>query len=148
MKKNLIITEKGVMSKKDSASRRGRSSKNKGASFERKLAKIFKEAFGIDFVRTPLSGGFARNMDGAEGFRGDIVPADRDAVFLLHVEAKNAKVWSFPRWMAQAEADAPEGKIPIVVAHKHGTSKSYVLINLIDFLDLIPLDKIIKGGVK
>ena len=146
--KNFKTTEKGEKSKKESASRKGRNSKNKGASFERKLAKIFKEAFGIDFVRTPQSGGFARQLDGAEGFRGDIVPADRDVVFLLHVEAKNAKTWSFPLWMTQAEADAPEGKVPIVVAHKHGTSKSYVLINLMDFLNLIPLDKIVKGGVK
>ena len=146
--KKLKITEKGEKSSKESASRRGRNSKNKGASFERKLAKIFKEAFGVDFVRTPLSGGFARNMDSAEGFRGDIVPADRDVVFLLHVEAKNAKIWSFPQWMTQAETDAPEGKVPIVVAHKHNTTKSYVLINLMDFLDLIPLDKIVKGGVK
>ena len=146
--KNFKTTEKGEKSKKESASRKGRNSKNKGATFERKLAKIFKEAFGVDFVRTPLSGGFAKHMDSAEGFRGDIVPADRDVVFLLHVEAKNAKTWAFPQWMAQAEADAPEGKVPIVVAHKHGTSKSYVLINLMDFLDLIPLDKIVKGGVK
>ena len=145
--KSIETTEKDEKTKKETASRRGRSSRNKGASFERKLAKLFREAFGVEFVRTPQSGGFARHMDGTEGFRGDIVPADRDVVFLLHVEAKNAKTWSFPQWMAQAEADAPEGKVPVVVAHKHGTSESYVLINLTDFLDLIPLDKVIKGGV-
>ena len=56
--------------------KRGKRSRNKGASFERIIAKKFKEFFGVDLVRTPQSGGFAKKSVKADEFRGDIVSAD------------------------------------------------------------------------
>ena len=135
------VTDTG---KKAKASRKGRNSKNKGASYERKLAKLFQKVFGIEFVRTPLSGGFLKNNTSAIGFKGDIVPANRNVDFLFHIEAKNSKTWSFPKWITQAEQDAPKGKIPLVIAHKFNISRSYVLIDLEHFLDLIPANKVIN----
>jgi len=140
--KRFKATKKGEEHKKESLSRKGRNSRNKGASFEREVAAMFEQVTGHGFVRTPQSGGFHKNKTSAEHFRGDIVPADRDVDFIFHVETKNAKTWSFPKWMAQAEEDAPEGKTPLVVAHKFGTSDTYALININDLLKLIPPETI------
>jgi len=140
--KKFKATKKGEQSKKEAASRKGRNSRAKGASFERKLADFFTTLTGFEFVRTPQSGGFAKNKASAEGFRGDVVPADRNVNFALHVEAKCAKTWSFPKWIAQAEADVPKGKIPVVIAHKFGTSKMYILIDLDDLPKIVSADRL------
>ena len=137
--KKFIVTEKA---KKDVRSRKGRNSRNKGASFERQIADILKATLGLEFVRTPQSGGFAKRKDQSEGFRGDIVPVDRDVEFVLHIEAKNAKTWSFPAWLKQAESDVPDGKIPVIVAHKFGTSKKYILLEFEHFLNLVPAERL------
>ena len=131
-------------------SKRGRNSRNKGASFERDLAKLLEKYLGIEFVRTPQSGGFAKNKLTSEGFRGDIVPASSATDFLLHVEAKNTRTWSFPIWLRQAESDCPMGKIPVIIAHKFNTSKKYILIDLEQFLSLVPAERLVKevGRVK
>lgn len=142
-----MALEKSEHEKKKAASRQGRRSRAKGAAFERRIAKKLKAALGADFVRTPQSGGFAKGMEGAEGFRGDVLPAGGASGFLLHVEAKNAKAWAMAKWMAQAEADAPEGKVPVVVAHRHGTSRDFLLIDFDDFLRIVPLEVLMKGGV-
>lgn len=115
----------------------GKRSRIKGASFERTIAKILQEHYGIEFVRTPQSGGFAKNAKKAEGFRGDIVPADDSISIKLHVECKNTKTWSLPKWFEQAESDAPKDKIPVVVFHKHNTSKNYIALSLEDFCKLV-----------
>lgn len=120
----------------------GKRSRNKGASFERTIAKYLQEKYGIEFVRTPQSGGFAKNAKKAEGFRGDIVPADDSVNIKLHVECKNTKTWSLPKWFEQAESDAPKGKVPVVIFHKHNTSKNYIALSLEDFCELV---KDIKG---
>ena len=60
---------------KKARSRRGRSARAKGASFERTIAKLFQEKYGIEFTRTPMSGGFAKNKDKNEGFKGGSIRA-------------------------------------------------------------------------
>ena len=122
---------------KKKRSRRGRTSRAKGASYERSIAKRFQERYGIELVRTPQSGGFAKNKVSAEGFRGDIVPADKNVSLKIHVECKDCKTWSVHKWLEQAEGDCPEGKVPMVVAHKFGTSKSYVILPVEGFFDLV-----------
>jgi len=132
--KKLKPTPKAI---KENHSRKGRTSRNKGSSFERTIAKVFEKVLGIELVRTPQSGGFAKNKTSAEKFRGDIVPADSTKDLVLHIECKNAKTWSLPKWIAQAESDCPNGKIPVVIFHKHNTSKDYIALNLQDFLSLV-----------
>lgn len=126
------------------ASRRGKRSKSKGASYERKLAEKFKEAFKIDLKRTPQSGGFAKKSEKADDFRGDITLVDDRYILKLHIEAKDRKTWSLKEWLRQAESDCPEGRIPIVVFHEYGTSKDYVTLSLEDFFKLVPKDRIIE----
>lgn len=124
-------------------SRLGRRSKTKGSNYERTVAHRFKEHYGVDLVRTPQSGGFAKKLERADDFRGDIVPADKSIDFKLHVECKNTKTWSLPAWLKQAESDCPQGKSPVVIFHQHGTSNDYVCISFSDFLELVPVDSII-----
>ncbi|MBO8161091.1 MAG: hypothetical protein H0Z24_05595 [Thermosipho sp. (in: Bacteria)] len=124
--------------------RRGRSAKNKGANYERKIAEKFKERYNVELKRTPQSGGFAKDVEKAEDFRGDIIPVEKDLDFKLHIECKNQKSWKLKEWLQQAEEDCPEGKIPVVVMHKHGTSKEYVVIELNNFFDIVDKDKIFR----
>lgn len=124
--------------------KKGKRSKAKGSSYEREIAKKFQKAYGEELKRTPQSGGFSKSSDRAEEFRGDIVCLNPDVNMQLHVECKNAKAWSLPKWLEQAESDVPKGKVPVVVFHKHGTSKDYIALSLEDFFSLLPKDAIFK----
>lgn len=128
---------------KEQNSKRGRRSRTKGANFERTTAKKFKSYFGVDLVRTPQSGGFAKNAEKADEFRGDIVSADKTVDLGLHIECKNAQTWSLPAWLRQAESDCPVGKKPCVIMHKSGTSTDYITMKLEDFFDLCDKNKVI-----
>lgn len=133
------------LEKKLIMSKRGRSSKNKGASYERTIAKKFAKAYvGLELTRTPQSGGFAKKSSKADDFRGDIVSVDKDIDLKLHIECKNHKSWSLPQWINQAKDDCPEGKIPTVIFHKNGTSEDFVCLSLEDFFKLVDRDKIIE----
>ena len=125
--------------------KRGRNSRNKGASYERRIAELFEKVFGEAFVRTPQSGGFAKNKTAkGDDFRGDIVPVDADVECKLHIECKNTQTWSLPKWFKQAEDDCPDGKIPCVIFHKYNTSKNYIALSLDDFLSLVSKENIIE----
>jgi hypothetical protein len=143
----LKVTSKGktnVEELKEERSKRGKNSRNKGSNYERGIAKKFKEQYGVDMVRTPQSGGFAKKCEKADDFRGDIVSADKDIEVLGHIECKNTKSWSMPAWLKQAERDCPKGKIPMVIFHKANTSKDYVTLSLEDFFNLVPKENIFK----
>jgi len=71
-----------------------------------------------------------------------------DKEFMLHIECKNTQTWSLPKWIEQAESDCPKGKKPVVIFHKHNTSKNYVAISLEDFFSLVPKELIIKERKK
>lgn len=142
LKRKPKMTEEEI--KKEEYRKRGKKSRNKGANFERAIAKKFKEFFGIDLVRTPQSGGFAKKSVKADEFRGDIVSADADHELMLHVECKNAQSWSLPKWLQQAESDCPEDKKPCVVMHKPNSSQDYIVLKLEDFFKLTSKDKVFK----
>ena len=132
---------------KERNKKRGKRSRNKGANFERTIAKKFKAFFGVDLVRTPQSGGFAKKSVKADEFRGDIVSADATIDLGIHVECKNAKTWSLPAWLKQAESDCPKGKKPVVIMHKPNTSQDYIVMKLEDFFECVDNTKvIIKKG--
>lgn len=124
-------------SEKAERSKRGRRSRNKGASFERTIAKKFKEFFGVELVRTPQSGGFVKKAEKADDFRGDIVSADKDIDIKLHIECKCCASYSIPKWIRQSEEDCPINKIPTVIFHKPNSSKDYIIIGVEGFKSLM-----------
>lgn len=143
----LKVTVKGeanLESAKEQRKKLGKRSKAKGSNFEREVAKKFKDHYDEELTRTPQSGGFAKKSTKADEFRGDIVALDENVDLILHIECKNAKTWSLPAWFEQAESDAPKGRIPCVIFHKHGTSKDYIALSLEDFFRIVPKDSIIK----
>lgn len=147
----LKVTTKGesnLESAKEQRKKLGRRSKAKGSNYERDVAKKFKAQYGEELTRTPQSGGFAKKSSKADEFRGDIVSLDENVELVLHIECKNAKSWSLPAWFTQAESDAPKGRVPCVIFHKHGTSKDYIALSLEDFFKIVPKDMIIKKKVK
>lgn len=135
----LKVTKQGEANavEKEKQVRRGKNNKAKGANFERDVAKLFSSRYGVSLVRTPLSGGFAKCNEKADSFRGDIVPADDTIDLALHIECKNSKTWSLPKWFEQAISDAPKGKVATVIFHRHNSSQNYVLMPLIDFVSLL-----------
>lgn len=147
----LKVTPKGAHSLESTKEQRkkiGKRSKAKGSNYERDVAKKFKAHYGEELTRTPQSGGFAKKSSKADEFRGDIVSLDENVELVLHIECKNAKSWSLPAWFTQAESDAPKGRVPCVIFHKHGTSKDYIALSLEDFFKIVPKDMIIKKKVR
>ena len=140
----LKVVSKPSEEKKVDRVKLGKRSKRKGSNYERDVAKKFKEAYNVDLVRTPQSGGFHKKSGKADDYRGDIVPANSDVELALHIECKNTKTWSLPSWLKQSESDCPKDKIPVVVFHKHNTTKDYITLSLSDFIRLVDKNKIIK----
>lgn len=134
-------------------SKKGKSAKVKGASYERTIAKIFKKFLNVDLVRTPQSGGFAKKSTKADEFRGDITSLDENTQLNLHIECKNHKTWKLKEWFKQSKEDCPKGKIPCVIFHqaqenKDGKriseSEEYISMKLEDFLEIVDINKILK----
>lgn len=149
------LTQKIEMSKK------GKSSRTKGAVYENSIAKRFLESWGVRLVRTPMSGGFQKSSDNEE-IRGDLSCLDKNTKFLLSPECKKQKTWKLREWFKQAKEDTPKGKIPIVIFHdfqqiKDGKrvheAEDYVMIRLEDFLNITDQSKVViktepKKGMK
>jgi hypothetical protein len=61
----------------------------------------------------------------------------------LSVEAKDVRKYDLAGWINQAVRQAPLGHIPVVVAHRYGSSKAedgYVIMRGQDFLRLVARD--------
>lgn len=135
------------------ASKRGKRSRDKGNDYERRVAKVFNKKLGTVLVRTPMSGGFHKAEDSE--MKGDLVNLDPDMQFNLQPECKNHKVLRVKDWIKQAEEEAREGKIPVVVFHKHRelehgdrgkmleSAGDYVIISLNDFVEIIDANKVL-----
>lgn len=122
---------------------KGKRSKRKGGNYERLLAKLFGEKYGVELKRTPQSGGFAKKSTRADDYRGDITIVDPNNMLKVHIEAKNQKTWQLKSWIEQSESDCPEGRIPIVVFHQHNTGNNYVCMSLDSFFELVPKSKVV-----
>lgn len=119
------------MSTSQVQSARGR--RNKGNSYELKIAKLLTAWSGVSFTRTPSSGAFGST----HGFNtGDIMTQDPDWLFSL--ELKNHESWEFqyiflsqgeiPSFWEQSLGDAlASQKVPMVVLHKN-RSKNWVIV--------------------
>lgn len=133
-------------------SKRGKSAKVKGASYERTIAKLFKQYLGIDLVRTPQSGGFAKKSTKADEFRGDITSLDDNILFGLHIECKNQKTLKMKDWLKQSQEDCPQGKVPCVIFHQNQENKDgkrvceaddFITLKVTDFLQIVNKEKIV-----
>lgn len=96
--------------------------KQKGARFERTLARILKNEYGYDCRR-------GQQYCGANG--------DADVVGLkgIHIEAKHQEKMQLYDWMAQAKSDAREGELPAVF-HKKNNCEILVTMPLDCFMQL------------
>lgn len=99
--------------------------RNKGSKFERDIANGISEWTGVEFKRTPMSGGWAKT--------GDITPKDPKSMvkFPFNIECKNQMVFStsalidcagvdinkaIKKWWKQCTDDALKSKkIPLLV---------------------------------
>lgn len=145
------------LTQKITLSKRGKSSRAKGATYENTIAKKIGEKWNIRLVRTPMSGGFQKSSDN-EDIRGDLSCLDKDTKFILSPELKKHKTWKLREWFKQSKEDCPNGKIPIVIYHdfqqiKDGKrvneAEDYVMIRLGDFLNITDQSKVvIRGGAK
>lgn len=132
-------------------SKRGKTSKAKGANYERKIVKLFESFFPkLKFGRTPSSGGYKKEIE-SSSLRGDIVCLNDDLEFLLHLELKNRKNgWKVVQdWFKQANSDCIKGKIPCVVMHQNlekglYSAEDFIMLRLSDFLNTVNYDKIVK----
>lgn len=98
-------------------------SKDKGARFERTIANILKD-YGYDARRTA-------QYCGNTGEAADVVGLNG-----IHIECKHYKTMGFSyEWLDQAERDAKDGLIPVVV-HKINGRKPVVTMSLEEFLKL------------
>lgn len=132
-------------------SKQGRSSKVKGANYERKIVKLLETTFpNLSFGRTPASGGYKKELDN-NTLRGDVVCLTENVDFLLHLELKNRKDgWKVVQdWFKQAEDDCIKGKVPCVIMHQNLVkgkypSQDFIMLKLNDFFNLIDYKKVIK----
>ena len=72
-------------------------SRNKGNTYERKIAKILSNAWGFPIVRTPNSGAFKKLAP------ADIIPEDRKVWndFIFHLECKHRKNWALEQLLRE-----------------------------------------------
>lgn len=117
--------------------------RNKGATFERKIAKQVSVWTGVEFKRTPMSGGWNKS--------GDITPKDPKAMidFPFSIECKNQECWSVPAffgcrkwknapkaisaWWKQCEDDSVKHKKIPVLVFTQSNQPVFCMLNISDF---------------
>lgn len=113
----------------------GRKSKNKGASYELKVAKMFTEWWGGKFSRVPASGGLHWGSD--QRVAGDIVPPP-EADFPFVTECKKRENWTFdhivldigqPReWWEQVVNDGRRvDQVPMLIFSRN-RAKDFIMV--------------------
>ena len=140
---NRTTKGKEVIAQHEKNVRQGKRAKRKGGQYERDMAKRGQERYGVELKRTPQSGGFAKKSTLADDYRGDITIVDPKQMLKLHIECKNCKSWSLPKWLEQASEDCPDGRVPIFIFHQYNTNKDFVCLSLEDFFSLVEKSKVI-----
>lgn len=109
------------MSRDKSRQQLGKMSRQKGKAYEREIARILREAGFAGARRTAQfcgKTGEAADLTGVPGF---------------HIECKRREAIAIYPWMHQAEAEAHEGEIPVVIFRK-SREENLVTMTLNDFL--------------
>ncbi len=99
-----------------------RASRDKGSRGEREVADRFRAA-GFPCARTPNSG--------AMQWKGDV-----NGVPFCHIEVKRQERIQIVDWSEQAEADCPNGDMPLVV-WRRSRDDWRVTLPLDDFIELL-----------
>jgi hypothetical protein len=119
----------------EAESRRGRSSKQKGARYERLIAEAVAEWLGL-----PTSDVF-RTRTGSN--KEDIGLSEEAARrFPFSIEAKHHKSLKLPEWIKQASTNAAKvGRKPVVVFRasrdRGSESTDYVCLTFFDFMEIV-----------
>jgi hypothetical protein len=115
--------------------------REKGAGFERQVAKLLSAWWGVEFHRTPQSGGLHWQKDNRVA--GDIVaPVEIAVIFPFSIECKKHEDWNFeqvikgtgeiPSWWNQCVNDANNtGKIPLLIFTKNFSPIYYMALSVI-----------------
>lgn len=122
---------------------RGRGARNKGANFERDLAKKLSQHFGLDVKRT---GGTERSKIVN---KGDVNASKFQDTILNEIfwEAKNRESWAVLDWYKKACDDAAGTVLKPVVVCTKNFEKEYVFMSLDDLLSILyELEGYRKGG--
>lgn len=109
----------------------GAMARNKGANYERRIANQLTEATGTRWRRR------VRNHEGDS----DVV-ADDPAFARLSVECKHATTLCLPAWWRQAQAQAGENRIPVLIYKRTGMVGDLVVL---DAYDLNPRTYPVRG---
>jgi len=110
-------------------------SKNKGSTYERKIAKYLSSWWGGNFSRTPASGGLRWGTDNR--IAGDIV-APPEADFPFVTELKNREGWLMEHilldigqpkeWLAQVISDARRVKRTPMLIFSRNRAKDFIMV--------------------
>lgn len=112
---------------------RGRGARNKGANYERKIAKRLTEKFGIDVKRT---GGTERSKIVN---KGDVNASKYNDTILndFFWELKCRESWSILDWYKKAEDDARGTVLKTLVVASKNHEDDYVFMKLEDLLSIL-----------
>lgn len=129
----------------------GKRSRNKGAGYERKVAKLMTDWWGGQFSRVPASGGL--NWGSDQRVAGDIVPPP-ESEFPFVIECKKQEGWTFdhialdisaPReWWSQVVMDSRRvSRVPLLIFSRNH-AKDFIMIpyeqNMVEALNNIEND--------
>ena len=109
---------------------RGKGARNKGANYERKLAKILSDRFGVKVKRTGA-------QESAKVHGGD-VNAHRGEDTILNDffwEAKCREAWQIIDWLKKAQDDS--GMRPAIVVATKNNEDDYAFLKLDDLLRIL-----------
>ncbi len=114
--------------KKVNWSRVGKRSRAKGKAYQKEVARVISEHFGLpeEEVYSAMAG-----LTGAD------VGLSRAAkkLFPFAVESKDCKQINLASWLAEAEANADGVGLPFALIFKlHGRRRNYVVLDLDEFL--------------
>ena len=123
----------------------GKFSSRKGAAFERRIAKMFEDAYGYAISRTPQSGGWGKHFTS-----GDLV-APEHPEFPWFCECKNDQSWNLwssifenkgmvDKWWIKACRQAKnEGKEPLLVIGQDVQKPLVLFENCSAFIHMRPI---------
>jgi len=138
------------------ASKAGKRSKRRGATYERHICVKLSEWWGSEIRRTPMSGGWQKTV-----ISGDVAATEHD--FPFSVECKNQEGWEFTElltaktpcfceWWAQCKIDNSKltiPKMPLLVFSKNN-SPDYCILTARDWDSMktaIPIRTLVMGAV-
>lgn len=121
-------------------------SRNKGAEYERKIAKVLGLWWDEDFNRTPMSGGLQWKEDNR--VTGDIVTPP-DSVFPFVIECKKREEWTFEQllkgtgeiesWWEQVTRDCDKVSLRPFLIFSKNFAPDYGMLLLSDFVQIFPI---------